>query len=128
MSAQQIHFQPITITYLGQANIDNQTLASHHNVRLERGFALELEQQQSHVKVQVTQQNITSLQAIISQLVDSVSVTKGDMTASLDLTLPSEDKPFNATGEVQLQQVSGKYQDYRINNANYLMPVRFNSA
>lgn len=128
MSAQQINFQPITISHLGQATIDKQTVTSHHRVALEQRFALDLEQQQSHVKVQVNQQNIKSLQAILTQLVDSVAVTKGDITASLDLTLPLQDQPFNATGEVQLQQVNGKYQDYLINNANYLMPVTFNSA
>lgn len=128
MSAQQLNFQPITIRHMGQANIHKQTVASHHNVRLEKGFALELEQQQSHVKVQVNQQSITSLQAVISQLVDSALLTKGDMTASLALSLPVQEQPFNASAKVELQQVSGKYQDYLINNANFLMPVTFNSA
>ena len=127
-SVQNINFLPINVAHTGQASLANMTLSSQHDIRLEQGFLIELAQQQVEAKVQINQQDIISLQGIISQLASALQVKEGYLSANIELTLPQEGEPFIATGKANFQGVSAKYQDYVLNNITYHTPLTFDSA
>jgi len=125
---QNINFMPINVTHTGQASLANMTLSSQHEIALEQGFEVELAQQQAEAKVHIDQQDIISLQGIISQLANALIVKEGHLSANIELTLPQEGEPFIATGKANFQGVSAKYQDYVLNNITYHTPLTFDSA
>ncbi|WP_299083713.1 YdbH domain-containing protein [uncultured Paraglaciecola sp.] len=128
VSAFKIDTLPINITHLGNGNKTNMTLSSIHKINLENGFLAELTQQQTSASLQIFQQDIVSLRHIVSQLENAADIQDGSFSAKIELTLPLEDNAFTAFGTAQLQNVSGKYQDYQLNNMTYHTPVKFDSA
>ena len=128
LSSQNINLRPIEVTHSGQASLANKNLSSQHEIELENGFGVVLEQQQSNVKLHINQQDIISLQSIISQLEHTTSVKAGSLTANIEFTLPQEGKPFIAQGNVDFYGLSVKYQDYLLNNITYQTPLTFDSA
>jgi hypothetical protein len=128
LSTQNINLLPINVTHSGQVNLANMPLSSQHNITLENSFLVELEQQQNNVKVHIKQQQVIALQNIVSQLENSARVEKGNLSASIAFTLPKEDEQFIARGNVDLQEVSVKYQDVGLNDITYHTPLTFDSA
>jgi hypothetical protein len=127
-SVQKVSLQPMTFFHLGHANLVNSTLSSEHKIVLEQKFNLEVSQQQSKANIQIKQQNIIALQRIMSQLENALVIIQGNMSASIDVTLPHESKQLIAKGKADFQELSVKYQDYLLNNINYQTPVTFDSA
>jgi hypothetical protein len=128
LSMQNVNFLPITVVHTGQANLMNTTVSSQHEISLKDGFMIELEQQQTHAKVQINQQKIISLQSIITQLQSALIIKEGNLSANIELTLPQEGEPFIAQGNADFQGISVKYQDYLLNNVTYQTPLTFDSA
>tara|TARA_R110000751_G_scaffold3930_4_gene18458 strand:- start:48019 stop:50535 length:2517 start_codon:yes stop_codon:yes gene_type:complete len=128
LTAQNIKFQPITMTHTGQANLPDITTSSEHNIGLEQGFELALKQQNTELALHIAQQELKSLQGIISQLENQLILEQGSLSATIDFTLPQEEQPFIAKGSLAIQDVSAKYQDYILNNINYQTPLTFDSA
>jgi hypothetical protein len=127
-SVQNIHLLPINMAHSGQASLANMTLSSQHEIVLENSFLVELAQQQAAAKVQINQQDIISLQSIISQLENALMVKEGKLSANIELTLPQEGEAFIAKGQANVQGVSAKYQDYVLNHISYQTPLTFDSA
>jgi hypothetical protein len=127
-SVQNINFQPITFTHTGQVSLANMTLFSQHEINLEQGFMIELEQQQTKTKVHINQQNLIGLQSVISQLENTLTVKRGNFSANIEFSLPQEGEQFVANGRADFQNVSAKYQDYVLNNITYQTPLTFDSA
>jgi hypothetical protein len=125
---QDINLLPVAVSHKGQANLVNMTLSSQHDIQLKQGFLVELEQHQTHLEVHINQQNIISLQNIISQMKNAMTVTQGKLSANIIFTLPQEDVHFTAQGKADFYGVSLKYQDYRLNNMTYQTPLTFDSA
>jgi hypothetical protein len=127
LSAQNINLLPINVTHSGQVSLTDMTLSSLHEIVLENDFLVTLEQQQSNVKVHINQQDIVSLQSIISQLENTAIINKGNLSAGIEFTLPQEGE-FSTQGKVGFQDVSLKYQGYELNNMTYQTPLTFDSA
>jgi hypothetical protein len=125
---QNINLLPVTVSHKGQANLVTMTLSSQHDIQLKQGFLVELEQHQTNLEVHINQQNIISLQNIISQMKNAMTVTQGKLSANIIFTLPQEDAHFTAQGKAYFYGVSLKYQDYRLNNMTYQTPLTFDSA
>jgi hypothetical protein len=128
VSTQNIKFMPIDVTHIGEASLPNMTVSSVHEIKLEHGFLLALEQQQTQAKVRINQQDIISLQSVISQLENTAVVKEGKLSASIELTLPQEGEQFIAKGNADFRGLSVKYQDYVFNNMTYQTPLTFDSA
>lgn len=128
LSAQNINFLPIDITHTGQVGLSNMSISSQHDIHLEHGFLVAIEQQRTQATVQINQQDIISLQSIISQLEDALVIKQGNLSASIELTLPLEGESFIAQGNADFQGVSLKYQDYQLNYMTYQTPLIFDSA
>jgi hypothetical protein len=127
-SLQNIHLLPIDITHTGQANLVDQTLSSEHEIMLEHGFMVAVEQQQTRANVYINQQDIISLQTIITQLEHTLTIKEGNISANIEVTLPQKGAPLIATGKADFRGVSVKYQDYRLNNMTYQTPLIYDSA
>ena len=131
LSAQNLNFMPIEMQHTGQAsfaNMANMAVSSQHNISLEDDFLIELTQQHTTAKVHINQQDITGLQSIISQLENTLQVIEGNLSASIEFTLPEEGEQFITQGKAEFQQVSAKYQDYILKNMTYQTPLMFDSA
>lgn len=128
LAAQKIKFLPITITHLGQASHPKMAVSSQHNIILEQGFKVDLEQQQSIAELQVEQQDMLALKKIMTQLENQLILKQGNLSATLDITLPLAGEQFFADGKVDLQGVSAKYKNYAFNNMTYQTPLTFDSA
>jgi hypothetical protein len=127
-SVQNIDLLSINITHTGQASLANMSLSSQHKMVLERGFMVDVEQQQNSIKVQIEQQNIVSLQRIISQFENTLILKEGDFSVDIELALPQKGESLSAKGKINLQNVSVKYQDYVLKNMAYQTPLIFDSA
>ena len=125
---QNINLMPINMTHSGQASLTGMNVSSEHEISLEHSFLIELEQQQSKVKAQISQQNIISLQNLISQLEKTAIINEGYLWAVIELTLPQDGEQFTAQGKADFQELSVKYQDYLFNNMTYQTPLTFDSA
>ena len=125
---QNINLLPINMTHSGQASLTHMNVSSQHKISLEHRFLVELEQQQTKVKAQISQQNIISLQSLISQLEKTAIINEGYLGAVIELTLPQEGEEFTAQGKVDFQGLSVKYQDYLFNDVTYHTPLTFDSA
>jgi hypothetical protein len=128
VSAQGINLLPINVTHSGQAMLEKTTLSSQHEIALEHGFLLQLEQQQTKTKVHINQQGITHLQSLISQFENTLIVKEGSLSASIEFTLPKEGEELIAIGTADFQDISAKYQDYVLNKVAYQTPLTFDSA
>ena len=134
LSAKNINLRLIDVTHSGEVNLANignrlnAALSSQHELKLENGFLVALEQQQNNVKVRINQQEIITLQSIISQLENTVLIKEGNLTANIEFTLPQEGEPFIAQGNADFHGLSVKYQDYLLNNITYQTPLTFDSA
>lgn len=131
LSAQNINLRLIDVTHSGEgdlANIGNIALSSQHELKLENSFLVALEQQQNNVKVRINQQDIITLQSIISQFENTVQIKEGNLTANIEFTLPQKGEPFIAQGSADFHGLSVKYQDYLLNNITYQTPLTFDSA
>jgi hypothetical protein len=128
LSAQNIKFMPINVAHIGQASLASKTSSSQHKIQLQQDFLVALEQQQTVVNVTINQQNIISLQGIISQLEKALTVKQGNLSASIEFTLPQAGEQFIAQGKADFQGVSVKYQDYLLNNITYQTPLTLDSA
>ncbi|GAC21171.1 intermembrane phospholipid transport protein YdbH family protein [Paraglaciecola arctica] len=126
--AQNIKLQPITVAHLGQANVPNNTISSQHKISLEQGFLIELEQQKTKAKLLIDQQDMLALTNIMSQLENDLIIEQGNLSASIEFSLPQADQSFIALGKADFQGVSAKYQDYVLNNITYQTPLTFDSA
>jgi len=126
--AQNIKFLPMTVTHIGQASLPEMTMSSQHEISLEQGFMVNIEQRETKVEVQIEQQNILTLKKIMSQLENRLILKQGNLSASIDFTLPQKGEQFIAQGNVYFQEVSAKYKDYKLNNMTYLTPLTFDSA
>jgi hypothetical protein len=127
-SAKNIDFLPINASHIGKASLVNMTLSSQHKVVLENAFLIELTQQQAEVKIQVKQQDIISLQRIISQLENTLLFEEGNFSANIELFLPQDSEQFVAKGKADFQYLSAKYQNYTFKNLSYQTPLEFDSA
>jgi hypothetical protein len=127
-STQNIHFLPIKVSHKGQASLANMTLSSQHEITLENAFLVELTQQQDEAKVHINQQDIISLQKIISQLENALIIKEGNLSANIDLSLPQDGEQFIAKGKANFQGVSAKYENYALKNITYQTPLTFDSA
>lgn len=128
LAIKKITFMPVNVFHTGQASFTDLTVSSQHNIVLESGFAVDLVQQKTKVKVQINAQRVKSLQSIIAQVENALIVKQGNLSASIELTLPQKDQPFIAQGKADFQEVSVKYQNYVLNNISYQTPLTFDSA
>ncbi|MFB1034179.1 MAG: YdbH domain-containing protein, partial [Sinobacterium sp.] len=126
--AQNIKFLPMTVTHIGQASLPEMTMSSQHEISLEQGFMVDIEQRETKVEVQIEQQNIQTLKKIMSQLENRLILKQGNLSASIDFTLPQKGEQFIAQGNAYFQEISAKYKDYKLNNMTYLTPLTFDSA
>jgi hypothetical protein len=128
LTTQNINLLPIDLVHKGQASLANMTVSSQHDIGFKQGFSIQLEQQKTQVKAHINQQDITSLQHIISQLENALLIKEGKLSASIAFALPKEGEPFFAQGKSDFQGVTIKYQDYVLNNITYQTPLTFDSA
>ncbi|WP_289028042.1 YdbH domain-containing protein [uncultured Paraglaciecola sp.] len=128
LAIQNINFQPINITHLAQVNLQSEELSSQHYVNLEQDFMLEVTQKQAKVNIGIPEQAISRLNNTLAQIIHTLEINQGKLSASLDITLPLDSQELMAKGQASIQNLSVKYQDYLVNNINYLTPVTYNSA
>ncbi|MBL4630842.1 MAG: hypothetical protein JKY14_06650, partial [Paraglaciecola sp.] len=128
LSAQNIHLLPIDVAHTGLINLPNMTVTGQHKINLEQGFIIDLSHQKTQAKLQITEQDITGLQSIISQLESTLVVNEGNLSANIEFTLQLEGEQFAAQGKLDLQRLSAKYQDHVLSNITYQTPLVFDSA
>ncbi|MEP1447660.1 MAG: YdbH domain-containing protein [Paraglaciecola sp.] len=128
ITAHNIKFRPLTMEHSGQVSWPDKTISSGHEINLEQGFSIGLQQQQSELNLQIQQQDIKNLQSITSQLDNALTIKQGELTANIDLTLPQESEEFSAQGALDIQKMSASYQDYELSNISYQTPLTFDSA
>ncbi|MEP1552638.1 MAG: YdbH domain-containing protein [Paraglaciecola sp.] len=128
LAIQNINFQPINITHLAQVNLQREELSSQHYVNLEQDFVLEVTQQQARINIGITEQAISRLKNTLDQIIHTLEINQGKLSASIDITLPQDSQELMAKGQANIQNLSVKYQDYLVNNINYLTPITYNSA
>lgn len=128
ITTQNIKLQPITVTHSGQVSRPETIVTSDHEINLEQGFSIRLQQQQSDINLQVVQQEVIGLQSIVSQLDNALTIKQGALSANIDLTLPQEGEELSAKGEVDVQNITASYQDYELSNISYQTPLTFDSA
>ncbi|MEP4102252.1 YdbH domain-containing protein [Paraglaciecola sp.] len=128
LAIQNINFQPINITHLAQVNLQREELSSQHYVNLEQDFVLEVTQQQARINIGITEQAISRLKNTLDQIIHTLEINQGKLSASIDITLPQDSQELMVKGQANIQNLSVKYQDYLVNNINYLTPITYNSA
>ncbi|MBU3003106.1 intermembrane phospholipid transport protein YdbH family protein [Paraglaciecola arctica] len=128
ITAQNIKLQPITMAHSGQVSWPETIVSSDHEINLEQGFSIRLQQQQSDINLQVVQQDVIGLQSIVSQLDNALTIKQGDLSANIDFTLPEKGEELSAQGEVDVQNITASYQDYELSNISYQTPLTFDSA
>jgi len=123
-AGQQLKVKTVTVKHKGRSALSLDSTFSEHNILLEKDFAANLIQQQQQVSLQIEQQNITSLQPLVSQLSPQLTLTQGRLNAKMTGNLEQQ----TLAADVSLSEVNGRYTDYLFSGVSFHSPLSFDSA
>ena len=123
-AGQQLKVKTVSVNHKGRSALSLHSTFSEHNILLEKDFAANLIQQQQQLSLQIEQQNITSLQPLITQLSPQLTITQGKLNAKVTANI--ELQSLNA--DVSLSEINGRYTDYLFSGVSFHSPLSFNSA
>ena len=123
-AGQQLKVKTLTVNHKGRSALSLDSTFSEHSIVLEKDFTATVIQQQQQLSLQLEQQNMISLQPLISQLSPQLTLTQGKINARVTANL--EQQSLNA--DVSLSEINGRYTDYLFNGVSFHSPLSFNSA
>jgi hypothetical protein len=123
-AGQQLKVKTVSVNHKGRSALSLHSTFSEHNILLEKDFTATVIQQQQQLSLQIEQQNITSLQPLITQLSPQLTITQGKLNAKVTANI--ELQSLNA--DVSLREINGRYTDYLFSGVSFHSPLSFNSA
>ena len=124
----QLSLQPITINHQGQSELALANTFSQHSITLEKDLKITVNQQADTLALAVSQQKISSVQALIRQFVPQLTLTGGLVDGTFTASLDSVTQAPEFVADISLSEIQGRYEDYLFNGGVVQAPISFNSA
>ncbi|MGO4893337.1 intermembrane phospholipid transport protein YdbH family protein [Flavobacterium sp. W21_SRS_FM6] len=128
INEKQLKLAPTSLRHKGSSGLNLQTTLSVHELSYAGLPIGHISQQQAEVKLEFESVKVSTIQALISQILPDLTLVQGNFSGTVNSSLAPENGVFSVNGLMSINDVGGHYANTLFSGVDLTLPVKFDSA